>query len=192
MSCKIKDVNGDDVNDLLYKRFKAFQPSWGNSIVEEGLISEFLTLDAKSGKIIWEFNVPFSQYYERLRDVLNIGDINDDYIDDYAVWIIPSEIPQEVSNLIKIISSTPSLNLYDKEREEAIYGSLLSEFSKLIIINGSNGKITWDTPLIEFPYRFYREFGNLGYYTDPKGLYSLGGDYRNYIVLLKVQKILRK
>ncbi|MCK4237665.1 MAG: PQQ-binding-like beta-propeller repeat protein, partial [Candidatus Lokiarchaeota archaeon] len=174
---EIQDVNGDGTNDLLYKKIKDFEPSWSDSIVEDGLISEFLILDAKNGDIIWEFKTPSPQYYEGLRSVLNIGDINGDSINDYAAWMIPSEIPQEVTNLVKSLSGNPFLNLYDKERETAIYRALMGEYTRLLVINGSNGLILWDTPLIDFPYRFYRDFGNFGNYTNPSGLYSNGGNY---------------
>ncbi len=174
---EIQDINGDGVNDLLYKKIRDFEPSWEESVIEDGLISEFLILDSKNGDIIWEFKVPSPQYYEGSRSVLNIGDINGDDINDYAAWMIPSKIPQEVSNLVKSLSGNPFLNLYDKERETAIYRALMGEYTRLLVINGSNGLILWDTPLIDFPYRFYRDFGNFGNYTNPSGLYSNGGNY---------------
>ena len=174
---EIRDVNGDSVNDLLYKKIKDFEPFWDDSIKEDGMISELLAINAKTGDIIWEFKVPSPQYYEGLRDVLNIGDINDDNIDDYVAWIIPSEIPDEIINIIKNISGNSFLNLNDKDREIAIYRALLSEYIRLVAIDGSNGSIFWNTSLIDFPYKFYREYGNQGNYTDPIGLYSNGGNF---------------
>ncbi|MFX1481418.1 MAG: hypothetical protein ACFFCI_25340, partial [Promethearchaeota archaeon] len=174
---EIQDINGDGVNDLLYKKIRDFKPSWEESVIDEGLISELVTIDTQTGDIIWDFKMPSPQYYEGLRDVLNVGDINEDYIDDYAAWIIPSEIPQEVMNIAKSISGNPILNMYDKEREAVIYRALLSEYTRLLVINGSNGEFLWDTSLIDFPYRFYRDFGNSGNYNNPNGLYSNGGNY---------------
>lgn len=174
---QIQDINGDGVKDLLYKKIKDFNPNWMDTPVANGLINELLTLDAKTGKILWEFNLPFPQYYEGLRDLLDVGDINDDNIDDYAAWIIPSELPNSTKNIIKNLSGDSSLNLNDKEREEAIYRALLSNYTKLIIIDGSNGVVLWNTPLIDFIYNFYRDYANLGTYTNPLNLSSSGGDY---------------
>ncbi len=174
---EIQDINGDGTNDLLYKKIKDFNSFWEDSIVEDGIINEFLTLDAKTGEIIWEFKVPSTQYYEGLRDVINVGDITDDDIDDYAAWIIPSEIPDKVSNIVKSLSGNSFLNLNDKERETMIYRALLSEYTRLLAIDGSNGSIFLNFSLIDFPYKFYREFGNSGNYTNPDYLYSNGGNY---------------
>ncbi|GAH36676.1 unnamed protein product, partial [marine sediment metagenome] len=95
---KIEDLNNDGLEDFLIKNIGSFEPSWISSdgqeeTTENQIINELYTIDAKTGNIIWSFNIPSPQYYEGLRDLLNIGDINDDDIDDYAAWIIPSEIP---------------------------------------------------------------------------------------------------
>lgn len=174
---EIQDVNGDSVSDLLYKKIEDFEPFWSENFDENGIISELLTINAKTGDVIWEFKVPSPQFYEGLRDILNIGDINGDNIDDYAAWIIPSEIPDEILNIIKNISGNSFLNLYDKDRETAIYTALLNDYTKFLAIDGSNGSIFWNTSLIDFLYTFYREFGNSGNYTDPIGLYSNGGNF---------------
>ena len=49
-------------------------------------------------------------------------------------------------------------------------------------IRGNNGSIIWDRPLIDFPYKYYREFGYNGPFNDPTNLYSEYGNitHRTY------------
>ncbi len=189
----IEDIDNDGVRDFLFKKYSDFEPTWreysGEDIdvpswnyygTEEGdpaedqiIISEFLTISARTGRVIWEFSVPDPAYYEGLREVINIGDVDGDNIDDYAGWIIPSDYPPEVLNHIRDISGGTSVSTttYGPERnnyvEEAINRALLVGYTRFLAINGSNGLIFWNTPLIDFPYKYYRDYEYGGNYNDP-------------------------
>ncbi|MCK4239128.1 MAG: hypothetical protein KAX33_08410, partial [Candidatus Lokiarchaeota archaeon] len=154
---KIEDLNNDGLEDFLIKKIGSFEPSWisQEETTETQIINELYTIDAKTGNIIWSFNIPSPQYYEGLRDLLNIGDINNDDIDDYAAWIIPSEIPSEITSIIETLSGENTLP--SGSTSENIYRALLSEYTRILAINGSNGVILWDTSLLGFPYKFYRD-----------------------------------
>jgi len=154
---KIEDLNNDGLEDFLIKNIGNFEPSWisQEETTETQIINELYTIDAKTGNIIWSFNIPSPQYYEGLRDLLNIGDINNDDIDDYAAWIIPSEIPSEISSIIETLSGENTLP--SGSTSENIYRALLSEYTRILAINGSNGVILWNTSLLGFPYKFYRD-----------------------------------
>ncbi len=108
--------------------------------------------------------------------LLNIGDINDDDIDDYAAWIIPSKIPSEITSIIKTLSGENTLP--SGSTSDNIYRALLSEYTRILAINGSNGVILWDTSLLGFPYKFYRHYEYTGPYYNPTEIDS--GEFHIY------------
>lgn len=171
---EIEDLNNDGLEDFLVKRIGIFEPSWiisndGGYTEEQEpeaqIINELFVIDAKTGNIIWSFNIPSPQYYGGLMDLLNIGDINNDNISDYAAWIIPSEIPPEISDIIRTLSGEDTLP--SGSTMENVYRALLYEYTKILAIDGSDGAIFWNTSLLGFPYKFYRHYEYNGNYTDP-------------------------
>ncbi|MFX1387321.1 MAG: PQQ-binding-like beta-propeller repeat protein [Promethearchaeota archaeon] len=204
-----QDIDKDGVRDYLFKRFGDFDPTWrdysgdrisipswrdynlneGDLAEDQGIIFEFLTISAKTGRVIWEFSVPNPDYYEGLRDVVNIGDITGDNIDDYAGWIIPTDYPPELVKYIRDISGSTTISLSsgdannDNYREEAINRALLVGYTRFLAISGNNGSIFWNTPLNDMPYKYYREFGYSGNdFEKPINPYSTKGNitHRTY------------
>ncbi len=171
---EIEDINNDGLEDFLVKKIGIFDPSWiisdDGGYTEEPepeaqIINELFVIDAKTGNIIWSFNIPSPQYYEGLMDLLNIGDVNNDNISDYAAWIIPSGIPSEITDIIRNLSDDDSLP--SDTNMENVYRALLYEYTKILAIDGSDGAIFWNTSLLGFPYKFYRHYEYNGNYTDP-------------------------
>ena len=147
---QIQDLNHDGIPDFLYKQISSFNPTWMSSSTEEQtFISDMFTIDAKTGETIWKFTPPDPNLYNGIQDLLDIGDVNDDNITDYATWIIPSTIPTEVTSFIESLGTNSIPN-------EQIYRTLLRDYTKFLVINGSNGKIIWDKPFIDFLYKFHR------------------------------------
>ncbi|MEE9378221.1 MAG: hypothetical protein V3V33_09310 [Candidatus Lokiarchaeia archaeon] len=188
---EINDLNSDGVNDFLIKQISDFEPDWIYSVIDytqeettevPKIINELFTIDGKTGTVIWSFKTPSPQYYEGLRDLKNVGDINDDGIDDYVGWIIPSNIPSDISEIIEALTGEEAIDqdVYGSN-SESIYRTLLSKYTKLLAISGSNGTIVWNTPLIDFPYKFYRQYDYNGTYEDPIMVYNTGGNYFNRI-----------
>jgi len=174
---EINDLNSDGTNDLLIMHISDFEPDWAYS-ESDGfsedtteaikIINELFTIDGKTGTAIWSFNTPSPQYYEGLRDLKNVGDITGDGIDDYVGWIIPSTIPSDISEHIESLTGEETIveGGYGSDIED-LYRTLLSNYTKLLAISGSNGTIIWNTPLIDFPYKFYRQYNYNGTYIDP-------------------------
>ncbi|TFG02802.1 MAG: hypothetical protein EU540_00890 [Promethearchaeota archaeon] len=189
---QIEDIDKGGSKDYLFKRYSDFDPSWreysgdrfnypsfrdynyeeGDLAEDQDLIAEFLTISAETGKVIWEFSVPNPDYNEGLRDIVNIGDIDGDNIDDYAGWIIPTDYPPELARYIRDISGSTTISLDDNYREEAINRALLVGYTRFLAIRGYDGSIFWNTPLNDIPYKYYREFGYDGTFTNPFNLYS--------------------
>ena len=163
---EIEDLNNNEFNDFLVEKKSSFEPEWSlsDSIGKQTIIKELYSVDGKTGEILWDFDISALQYYEGLRDIKNIGDINNDNIDDYASWIIPSTIPPEITQIIKDLSGQESIQ---SSMAEKIYKSLLSKYTKFLVINGLSGNILWNTSLIDFPYKFYRHFEYKGSYENP-------------------------
>ncbi len=163
---EIEDLNNNGFTDFLVEKISSFEPEWSQSenSGEQTIIKEVYSVDGKSGEIIWDFDISAFQYYEGLRDIKNIGDINDDNIDDYASWIIPSTIPPEITQIIKDLSGQ---EIIQSSMAEKIYKSLLCKYTKFLVINGLSGNILWNTSLIDFPYKFYRHFEYEGNYENP-------------------------
>ncbi|MFW6173944.1 MAG: hypothetical protein ACOC5T_09385, partial [Elusimicrobiota bacterium] len=170
---KINDLTGNGIEDILYEQFISFQPEWKDDGQEsdEKLISELIAINSKSGKVVWRFTNPNPTIYDGLKDLRNIGDLTGDNISDYASWIIPSRIPQEVSKIREEIEKNATTDLGKFSEKEQIYRYLLKDYTKFLIINGATGEIFWETPITEFPYDFYRHYGYNGSY------YSNGNDY---------------
>ena len=170
---KINDVTGNGIEDILYEQFISFQPEWKDDGQEsdEKLISELIAINSKSGKVVWRFTNPNPNIYDGLKDLRNIGDLTGDNVSDYASWIIPSRIPEEVSKIIEEIEKNAATDLGSFSEKEQIYRYLLKDYTKFLIINGATGEIFWETPITEFPYDFYRQYGYNGSY------YSNGNDY---------------
>ncbi|TXT61743.1 MAG: exported protein of unknown function [Promethearchaeota archaeon] len=160
---QFEDINGDGLKDFLYKRTIASNPDWFSSTTEtRTLIIDLSILDAKTGKSIWKFETPDPNIYNGIQDLLEIGDINDDNISDFATWILPYEIPTEVQSLITEVSGSGSLN-------EQIYRVLMHDYTKILVINGSNGKIIWNTEFIDFLYNFYNGPGGNDFHLRTTG-----------------------
>jgi len=180
------DLNDDGFNDFLIMQKSDFEPDWissdDNGIPSQTtekptIIVELYTIDARTGNIIWSLNIPSPEYYNGLRDLKNVGDITGDDIDDYGAWIIPSEIPSDVSEHIKSLIGIGTIDSY----KEMIYRSLLTKYTKILAIDGSDGNIIWNTPMIDFPYKFYREYEYSGSYFDPDSGFSSGNHIYNRI-----------
>ena len=184
---EINDLNDNGFEDFLIKQIRNFEPSWISSIYDENLekpevISGLFTIDGKTGNIIWTYNIPSSQYYGGLRDLMKVGDVTNDGIEDYAAWIIPSTIPPEISEIIKGLSGEESIELDRLEVDnENIYRALLSKYIKLLAIDGSNGTIFWNASIFDFPYRFYRQYDYKGTYENPTEGSSTGSNFYNRI-----------
>ena len=163
---EIEDLNNNGFNDFLVEKISSFEPEWSQSEIngEQTIIKELYSVDGKNGEIIWDFDISALQYYEGLRDIKNIGDINDDGVDDYAAWVIPSTLPPDITQIIKDLSSQESIK---SSMAEKIYKSLLCKYTKFLAINGLTGNILWNTSLINFPYKFYRHFEYEGSYENP-------------------------
>ncbi|MFX1363338.1 MAG: hypothetical protein ACFFCE_18945 [Promethearchaeota archaeon] len=189
----IDDLNDDGFDDFLIKQISDFKPDWIYSVDSEGeesdtekpkIINELFTMDGKTGNIIWSFETPSPQYYEGLRDLKNVGDITDDGIDDYVGWIIPSTIPSDISEIIEALIDDEVIGQDDVDNEiihEDIYRTLLSKYTKLLAISGSNGTIFWNNDLIDFPYKFHRQYSYNGTYEDPTSGVSTGEDFYNRV-----------
>jgi len=162
---EIEDLNNNGFNDFLVEKISSFEPEWSQSENNgKQIIKELYSVDGKSGEIIWDFEISALQYYDGLRDIKNIGDINDDNVDDYASWIIPSTIPPEITQIVKDLSDQESIQ---SSMAEKIYKSLLSKYIKFLVIDGLSGNIFWNTSLINTPYKFYRHFEYEGSYENP-------------------------
>jgi len=178
------DLNDDGFNDFLIKQISVFEPDWiisttsSETTEKPTIIIELYTIDARTGKIIWSLNIPLPEYYKGLRDLKNVGDITDDDIDDYGAWIIPSIIPSDISEFIKNLIGNGTI---DSNKAEMIYRSLLTNYTKVLAIDGSDGNIIWNTPMIDFPYKFYRHYEYSGTYLDPIEIQSSGNHIYNRI-----------
>ncbi len=178
------DLNDDGLNDFLVIQKSNFDPDWipsesSSEITEIAtIIVELYTIDARTGNIIWSLNIPLPEYYKGIRDLKNVGDITDDDIDDYGAWIIPSIIPSDISEIITNLIGNGSI---DSSEVEMIYRSLLTNYTKVLAIDGSNGTIIWDSPMIDFPYKFYRQYEYNGSYLDPIETQSSGNHIYNRI-----------
>ncbi|MFX1328859.1 MAG: hypothetical protein ACFE91_12090 [Promethearchaeota archaeon] len=188
---EINDLNNDGSKDLLIKQISDFKPDWIGTDYDEWqeqtreerkIISGLYTINGKTGTVIWSFNLPSPQYYEGLRDLKNVGDISDDGIDDYVGWIIPSTIPSDILEIIESLSGEETIEseTYDVDIEN-IYRALLLKYTKFLAIDGSNGSIFWDTPLLDFSYEFYRQFKYTESYEDPIEVYNYGDNFYNRI-----------
>jgi len=174
---QIQDINGDGARDFLYKKLKDFNPQWSSKTVTNGLITEFLTIDGQNGDEIWKFSIPQPDYYEGVRDIKEVGDLTNDGIDDYAAWMIPLSLPNDTKIIIRNLSGMDYLNINDNEQEEVLYRVLLSNYTRFIAIDGSNGEAFWNRPLPDFMYNFYRDYENMGTYLNPVNLSSCGDAY---------------
>ncbi|TFG25882.1 MAG: hypothetical protein EU533_00495, partial [Promethearchaeota archaeon] len=175
---KIQDLNLDGIPDFLIQQKTIYDPEWFDpSQIDFGgekwtIISNLFAIDGTSGKTLWNFILPSPNLYEGLRDLINLGDINDDDIGDYAGWIIPTSVPDDLSEMVEKLSAqelSPT-KMYD------LYRVLFCKYIRLIVIDGSNGDLIWNTPLIEFPYKFYRHFEYENSYEDPLSVDI--GDYQ--------------
>jgi hypothetical protein len=166
------DLNDDGFKDFLIMQKSDFEPDWISSETtsqtteKPTIIVELYTIDARTGNIIWSLNIPSPEYYKGLRDLINVGDITGDDIDDYGAWIIPSEIPSDVSEIIKNLIGNGAI---DSTKAEKIYRSLF------------DGNIIWKTPMIDFPYKFYRQYEYNGTYIEPVEISSSGKHIHNRI-----------
>ena len=66
---EINDLNNDGSNDFLVKQILNFEPNWISSTNNENedsltVINKLYTIDGITGKIIWNFNIPSTQYYD--------------------------------------------------------------------------------------------------------------------------------
>jgi len=178
------DLNDDGVKDFLIKQISVFEPDWiiaesSSQTTEKPTITvELYTIDARTGNIIWSLNIPSPEYYNGLRDLKNVGDITDDGIDDYGAWIIPSIIPSDISEIIKNLIGNETI---DYNYAEKTYRTLLAKYTKILAIDGSDGNIIWDTPMIDFPYKFYRQYEYSGTYLDPDYISSSGNHIYNRV-----------
>ena len=178
------DLNDDGFKDFLIKQRSVFVPDWfisdtmSQTLEKPTIIVDLYTIDARTGNIIWNLNIPQPEYYSGLRDLKNVGDITDDAIDDYGAWIIPSTIPSEISEIITNLIGNGSI---DSNVPEAIYRSFLAKYTKVLVIDGSDGNIIWNTPMIDFPYKFYRQYNYSGTYLDPVEISSSGNHIYNRI-----------
>jgi hypothetical protein len=178
------DLNGDGFKDFLIMQKSDFEPDWISSETSSQttekptIIVELYTIDARTGNIIWSLNIPLPEYYKGLRDLINVGDITGDDIDDYGAWIIPSEIPSDVSEIIKNLIGNGAI---DSTKAEKIYRALLAKYTKVLVIDGSDGNIIWKTPMIDFPYKFYRQYEYNGTYIEPVEISSSGKHIHNRI-----------
>ncbi len=185
---ELKDLNNDGIKDLLIEQISNFEPDWisetdGDERKEKPrVVSGLYTVDGRTGNVIWSFNIPLPQYYEGVRDLKNVGDITDDEIDDYVGWVIPSITPPDISEIIESLSERDPYEWDSGEVvSEDIYRALLSKYTKILAIDGSNGIIFWNKSLLGFPYRFYRQYGYTGPYEEPILGYSDGNDFYNRI-----------
>jgi hypothetical protein len=178
------DLNDDGFKDFLIMQKSDFEPDWISSETSSQttekptIIVELYTIDAKTGNIIWSLNIPSPEYYKGLRDLINVGDITGDDIDDYGAWIIPSEIPSDVSEIIKNLIGNGAI---DSAKAEKIYRVLLAKYTKVLVIDGFDGNIIWNTPMIDFPYKFYRQYEYSGTYIEPVEISSSGKHIYNRI-----------
>jgi len=178
------DLNDDGFHDFLIMHKSDFEPDWISSEIsyetteQPTIIVELYTIDAKTGNILWSLNIPLPEYYNGLRDLKNVGDITGDDIDDYGAWIIPSSTPSDISEIIKNLIGNGTI---DSSKAETIYRSLLTKYTRILAIDGSDGNIIRNTPMIDFPYRFYRQYEYIGTYLDPDSGSSSGNDIYNRI-----------
>ncbi|MBD3213192.1 MAG: hypothetical protein GF311_11350 [Candidatus Lokiarchaeota archaeon] len=177
---EVSDINEDGVNDYLIKKISNFYPDWIEYSENDEIptiIENTFVIDGKSGDVIWRANLPNSEYYDGVRDIKNVGDINGDGVNEFAVWCIPSTIPDALNNTINSIAGEG----YGATIEPNIYRALLYNYTRFILFNGKDGEILWNTNIIEFPYAFYRQFSYQGSYTEPSLGSSTGKDFYNRI-----------
>jgi hypothetical protein len=177
---EVSDINEDGVNDYLIKKVSRFNPEWIEYSENEEvptIIEDAFVIDAKTGDIIWRVNLPNSQYYDGVRNLENVGDINDDGINDFAAWCIPSKIPDAVNETIYKIAGGENGGNIDAN----IYRALMYNYTKFMMLNGKDGEILWNTNIINFPYKFYRQFSYDGSYINPSAGSSSGGYFYNRI-----------
>ncbi len=163
---EFEDVTGDEIYDLLVKRIGASTSEWEQ--VDKAIYS-VSTIDARDGRVVWEHDAGAN---EEIRDVITIGDIDDDGTSDIAVLNVPTKIPKDVADLIENLVGYPELDLVDKVVEQNVYRALLANHTNVELLSGSNGTVLWKSRFIDFPYDYYRTFGNSGNYTNPKNAYS--------------------
>jgi len=58
---------------------------------------------------------------------------------------------------------------------------LLTKYTKIVAINGSNGSLFWNSSLLGFPYKFYRQYEYIGSYENPLSGNSRGNNFYNRI-----------
>lgn len=163
---EISDINKDGVNDYLISQISEFTPTWDDgqsSNNDETITNKLSVIDVTTGKSIWDFKFPTPQYYNGIRDLKEVGDIDGDGHAELAGWIIPSKIPNELLSKIGTIAG----NDYDKDISANVYRAMLYEYIRFIVINGSTGNICWNASLIDFPHKFYRQYSYNGSYLDP-------------------------
>ncbi len=177
---KIQDLNGDGINDFLFTRKSLFLSEWQStsdgedSGTQKTIVREIVALDAQTGSRIWTFNVP-GEEYDGVMDLLNMGDITGDNVDDYASWIIPSRIPTAIKSTIHKYGEGKAINAN-------VYRALLMNYTRVIVIDGKTGEIVWNRSLFDYPYKFTRYSGYTGSYTDPYSEWAgTYGEYYNRI-----------
>ncbi len=142
------DLNGDGAQDFLYSSQSPFSPEWGVASIENDLNLDACAINGLTGSVIWRLQLP--SIYEGIMDIQNIGDLSGDGHVDFAGWIIPTYVPQEIKNYIFQKTGADFIS------NEGIYRALLANYTRLIVIDGLTGGFLDSQPLSQTPYRFYR------------------------------------
>lgn len=177
----IDDLNGDGIQDFLYSSQAPISPEWGVTSTENNLNLDVCAINGLTGSAIWHLLLP--SIYEGVMDIQNMGDLSGDGHADFAGWIIPTYVPQEIKDYIYQRTGAETIS------NEGIYRALLANYTRLIVIDGLTGNILDSQSLLQTPYRFYRTnaaaLEQNQYYNRIKGeaptAWFMGGtNYRSY------------
>ncbi len=160
----VNDLNGDGISDLLFKHLGQSQIAW-DPFVQKDVIIDLVAVDASNGSVLWRYVMPNFAVYDGLQDVDCVGDVTGDSIPDFAAWIAPAKIPLDISNYIDRLGGSDVLPLTDSTK--SYYRSMMANYSRLLLIDGSSGALLWNPPLSSMIYRFARSSNYTGSYENP-------------------------
>jgi hypothetical protein len=161
---EIRDISGDGIDDFM-------QLIKGNTFVEwinpnyDQYIEEIIQVNIISGvdgSVLWTLTNTYTDY-DGFRDFIPIGDFTGDSIMDFASWIIPNSLPQQVSSQMKSISNYDDLSTVDDDVKKAF----LINYTRILGIDGASGRILRNEQIITNPYRFARYSTHDGTYLTP-------------------------
>ncbi len=160
----VSDLNSDGISDLVFKHIGRSQIAW-DPFNDRDVIVDLVAVDGHNGSVLWRYSMPSFTIYDGLQDLQIVDDITGDGITDFVTWITPVRIPPEVLAYLERLGGSGVLPLSDSTK--TYYRSLMANYTRLALIDGSTGRLLWDPPLSSILYRFARSSNYTGTYENP-------------------------